>query len=116
MKQGTQAKIDLTRAAIGNSGTISQAFDKYRFDVGRYPDTSEGLEALFERPSSVDEDSGRWKGPYLKGTIEQQRDPFGSEFHYKSPGEFNESSFDLWSSGEDGEEGTEDDIGNWVKK
>ncbi len=116
MKQGSQAKVDLTKSQVGNSGTISQQLDKYRFDVGRYPDTSEGLAALYERPSSIDEESGKWKGPYLKGSIEQLRDPFGAEYEYKSPGEFNEDSFDLWSVGEDGEDGTDDDVGNWVKK
>jgi len=116
MRSGDEAKNNLCKAAIGRSGSIAQALNKYRFDIGRYPDTSEGLEALYERPNSIDEDSGKWKGPYIEGRIEELRDPWGLEYEYKSPGEFNEDSYDLWSLGIDAKEGTDDDIKNWVEK
>ena len=116
MRSGDEARIDLCKSQIGHSGSIAHALDKFRFNTNRYPETSEGLEALYERPGSIDEDSGRWKGPYLKGVIEQLRDPWGQEYEYKSPGEFNEEGFDLWSIGMDRRDGTEDDIKNWVEK
>lgn len=114
MQQAEQAKADMCTAQVKHNGPIANSLDKYRFDTGRYPDTSEGLEALFERPNSIDEDSGKWKGPYLKGAIEELRDPWGQEYEYKSPGEFNEKGFDLWSLGP--LDGDEDDIKNWIEK
>ncbi len=44
------------------------------------------------------------------------KDPWGNEYQYKNPGEFNEDSYDLYSMGPDGEDGTDDDIGNWRKE
>ena len=41
------------------------------------------------------------------------RDPYDNEYKYKSPGEFNETSFDIWSIGQDGKDGTDDDVKNW---
>ena len=113
MKQGVRAKMDLCRATILRNGPIAKGLTNFRFDVGRYPETSEGLEALFEIPSGIDEDSGKWQGPYMEGTLEELRDPWQQEFHYVSPGEFHEESYDLWSDGLDGEDGTDDDIKNW---
>ena len=111
--QGDQAKLNLCKAAVGRNGVIGKQLKQYRFDVGVYPDTDEGLTALYERPSSVDEESDKWKGPYMEGTLEELRDPYGNEYKYKSPGEFNETSFDLWSIGQDGKDGTDDDVKNW---
>lgn len=116
MKAGEEAKIKIGEAAIGGNGPIAQALDKYKFDVGVYPETDEGLKALFEMPSSIDEESKKWKGAYLKGSPEELKDPWKNEYQYKSPGDVNEDSYDLWSNGPDGKEGTEDDIKNWVEK
>lgn len=113
MKSGTRAKEDLAKAAIGRNGPIAKAMDTFRFDVGRYPDSSEGLAALYEIPSGIDEDSGRWNGPYMKGTIEELLDSWQQPYEYRSPGEFNEDSYDLWSVGADSNEGTDDDLKNW---
>jgi general secretion pathway protein G len=115
-KMGEQAKVDIATAELGRNGSISRALTKYRIEVGVFPDTDEGLEALFERPNSIDDDDERWKGPYLEGTPEELRDPWGNEFNYKSPGEFHEDAFDLWSNGPDSKEGTDDDVKNWREK
>jgi hypothetical protein len=40
-------------------------------------------------------------------------DGWGSKYVYKSPGERNPQSYDLYSPGPDRVEGNEDDIGNW---
>lgn len=110
-----QAKIKIAESAVGRSGNIANALKRYRLDVGSYPDTDEGLAALYERPNSIDEDDERWKGPYLEGTPEDLKDPWGQEYQYRSPGEFNETSFDLWSTGRD-EKDADDDIKNWREK
>ena len=108
-----KAKIDIARSAIGRSGLIATALKQYRLDAGKYPDTDEGLEALYKRPSSIDADSKKWRGPYLEGDPEDLVDPWDEEFIYVSPGKFNEDSYDLSSKGPDMEEGTDDDIKNW---
>jgi len=110
-----EALIDMARAAVGRNGEIASALNKYKLYANKYPDTDEGLEALFKRPSSIEEDSKRWRGPYLDGNPEELKDPWGSEFVYESPGKFNEDGYDLSSKGPDGEEGTEDDIKNWTE-
>ncbi|GJM26304.1 MAG: type II secretion system protein GspG [Phycisphaerae bacterium] len=116
MRSGEQAKIDIAKASVGRSGDISMQLKKYKFDVGKYPDTDEGLEALHRIPSSIDEDDKIWKGPYLETPPEELRDPWNQEFVYESPGKFNEDGFDLSSKGPDQKEGTEDDIKNWTDK
>ncbi len=113
LQRGDQAKIDLVKSAIGRNGSIGSALMNYRADVGTYP---EELQALYERPSDIDEDSGKWRGPYMQGTPEELKDPWGNEYVYKYPGEFHSDSYDLWSVGIDGQDGTDDDITNWTKK
>jgi len=111
-----QAKIDIAKSAVGRSGNIANALKRYRFDVGNYPETDEGLEALFRIPRSINEDSKIWKGAYLEGTPEELRDPWGEEYIYTAPGKFNTDAYDLYSKGPDKKEDTEDDIKNWTDK
>lgn len=115
---GDQAKIDITKAAIGGNGNIATALLRYRQDVGTFPETDEGLAALFEKPNSVEEErEGEiWKGAYLEGSPEDLRDPWKREYQYKCPGDVNEKGYDLWSMGPDGKDGTDDDIKNWREK
>ncbi|HSR52699.1 MAG TPA: type II secretion system major pseudopilin GspG [Acidobacteriota bacterium] len=80
---------------------LSGALDLYRFDVGRYPTTSEGLEALLDENGVQN-----WNGPYLNKE-NLPKDPWGNPYEYRSPGDH--GSFDLWSLGADGREGGEDD-------
>jgi len=116
MGRGEKAKIDMAKATVAKSGPIAQALKMYRMDVGTYPSTEEGLQALVERPDSIPEDSDKWgPEPYIEDP-ETLKDPWGNEYQYRYPGEFNEKGYDLWSLGPDGEDGTEDDIGNWKKE
>jgi len=97
-----------TRAQIHQ---LDQALDMYRLDVGRYPSTEQGLEALWAKPDD-DADAQRWKGPYLKKPVE--KDPWKNPYVYISPGEHGE--YDLSSLGADGKEGGEGDnadINSW---
>ncbi len=116
MRQGEKARADICRASVGRNGPIAGSLNNYRFDVGTYPSTDEGLMALYEIPRSVDEDDKLWQGPYMEGPYEELRDPWNQEYQYKSPGEFNEDGYDLWSVGKDRREGTEDDIKNGLEK
>ena len=98
-----------THAAYAQIELFGTALDSYRLDVGKYPTTSEGLEALLS-PASGDED---WNGPYLKKN-EIPLDPWNNPYHYESPGKFGD--YDLYSYGADnsaGGEGEDKDIVSW---
>jgi general secretion pathway protein G len=75
----TDARIKATRLQIE---ALSSALDLYFLDTGRYPASSEGLNALMRRPGNVT----AWNGPYLKGDI-VPLDPWGNPYIYRSPGE-----------------------------
>ncbi len=113
-----EAKIDLTKAQIGRNGPIAMALEKYKWDMGRYPDTDEGMAALFRTKERADDE--RYKGPYLNGTIDELKDPWAKPYEYRSPGEIHEDGYDLWSRGPDAidDDGKEDsdDIKNWIEK
>ncbi len=113
---GKKAKVSIVNATIQRNGAIASGLKQFNFDVGRYPDTDEGLAALYERPSSIDEERNIWQGPYMDGEIESLNDPWVQQFRYRSPGEFNETGYDLWSVGPDGKDGTDDDIKNWIER
>jgi len=44
------------------------------------------------------------------------QDPWTNPYLYSYPGKHNQNSYDLYSVGPDGKEGTDDDIGNWTTK
>jgi general secretion pathway protein G len=79
---------------------LGTALDSFRLDVGRYPTSSEGLEALLSPVSDADE----WNGPYLKKD-EIPEDPWNVAYIYESPG--NHGDYDLSSLGADKSEGGE---------
>jgi general secretion pathway protein G len=87
--------------------TLETPLTAYRVNMGRYPSTEDGLEALLKKPS---DEAVNWRGPYVKKI---NPDPWGTPYQYRYPGEHNEAAFDLWSLGPDGVE-SEDDIGNWT--
>ena len=75
---------------------LEQALELYKLDVGRFPNSSEGLEALVEAPSGA---TG-WSGPYLKKD-EVPLDPWGNRYEYELKG----SSIKIISLGGDAREG-----------
>ena len=88
--------------------TVKTPLMQYRINMGSYPSTEEGLAALVNAPEQRRE---RWKGPYVSKLPE---DPWGNPYKYRYPGVKNPSSYDVWSTGPDKQDGTDDDIGNWV--
>jgi general secretion pathway protein G len=100
------AKLGTAKTEIAN---YSAGLDLFKYDVGRYPTSQEGLEALVKAPPTAE----NWNGPYLKTTT-GLNDPWGHPFVYRSPGEHGE--FDLYSYGPNGKEGGGDAkpaIANW---
>lgn len=95
-------------AALHDVSTLESALQLYRLDVGSYPETSEGLQALTQAPA----DAPAWKeGGYIK-TLPQ--DPWGNDYQYLNPGVH--GSVDIFSYGADGQaggDGAGTDIGNW---
>ena len=91
----TDARVKAARLQIE---ALSSALDLYFLDTGRYPSSSEGLEALVRKPGNVDV----WNGPYLKGGQVPQ-DPWKNEYLYRVPGQ--NSPFEIMSLGADGREG-----------
>lgn len=86
---------------------VSTALEQFDLDLGRFPTTEEGIEALLTRPAGVTEDD-EWNGPYLR---EIPLDPWRRRLVYRCPAE-RAIDFDLVSLGPDGQEGTADDITN----
>ncbi|MET4805214.1 type II secretion system major pseudopilin GspG [Limibacillus sp. MBR-115] len=89
------AKSKTAKVQIENFAT---ALDLYRLDIGSYPTTDQGLEALVRAPGGVD----GWNGPYLS-KAEVPLDPWKNPFQYNQPGE--NAPFDLYSLGADNQEG-----------
>ena len=100
------AKSETAKLQIEELGA---GLDLFHLEVGRYPTTAEGLQALVEQPTGI---SG-WNGPYLKKKNVPD-DPSGNPYHYRSPGEQN--VYDLYSYGSDnmeGGEGNDADVVSW---
>lgn len=88
---------------------LASSLDMYRLDVGSYPKTDEGLNALIEAPGSAKV----WNGPYLRKK-KMPLDPWNNPYHYVFPGQH--GKFDLWTLGADngeGGEGEDADVVSW---
>lgn len=106
MKYVSSAKSDTAQLQVEEFGA---ALDMYKLEVGRHPNTQEGLQALVEAPGGA----SNWNGPYLKKKT-VPKDPWGADYIYASPGQH--GAFDLSSLGADGREGGEGedrDIVSW---
>ena len=100
------AKSDSAKLQIEELGA---SLDLYRLEVGRYPTTTEGLQALVQAPSGA---TG-WNGPYLKKKT-LPKDPWNNDYIYVSPGQH--GAYDLSSLGGDnkeGGEGEDKDLHSW---
>lgn len=93
------ANVDMTKIRIGQ---IEQALQMYAVKhKGKFPSTSQGLEAA---------------GKYMPTPGEVPGDAWGNDFQYFSPGTHGNSDYEIVSLGKDGKEGGEDadgDIQSW---
>lgn len=93
--------------------SLETALKLYKLDIGDYPTTEQGLQALVEAPTVGQLPKAWRKGGYLeKGKV--PKDPWENDYIYLSPGLHGD--FDLISYGSDGEpggEGKDEDINNW---
>ena len=95
--RGEKAKADAAKIEMGQ---ISQTLDLYKLEIGRYPTTQEGLQALIAAPAGV----ANWNGPYWKKNS-VPKDPWGAEYKYISPAQ--SAPYEIISLGADGKEGGE---------
>jgi general secretion pathway protein G len=106
MKQLGSSKVKTAQLQIDE---YSSALDLMRLEVGRYPTSEEGLNALIENPGSM----MGWAGPYLRKSV-IRLDPWGQDYHYRYPGQHGE--FDIYSLGADNTDGGEKenkDVASW---
>ena len=81
----TQAKTDIN--------SYLTTLNMYRINTGQYPSTQQGLQALVG-----------------KGMSKVTLDPWSREYVYRFPGKKNPNEPEIICLGEDGQEGTADDI------
>jgi hypothetical protein len=98
---------------------IDLACTTYLHDWGTYPpgDEADLVRCLTTEVTRGDEPS---LGPYLNfdgkpanRTNTAIVDGWGNPIRYRCSGTRRPGSYDLWSVGPDGKDGTDDDIGNW---
>ena len=102
-----------TTAARTQIEMLTVALENFRMDTGRYPTTEEGLAVLRTWNAASARPAG-WRGPYLRKPV--PADPWKRPYLYRSPGEHDAESFDLYTLGRDGEtggEGENADLTSW---
>jgi general secretion pathway protein G len=97
-------EIDSARikTAMTQMRSLSGALDRFRLDTGRYPSSSDGLQALMVAPGGA----SNWRGPYLNNDL--PLDPWGKPYVYRQPGSAGRD-YDLLTLGADGKEGGSDE-------
>jgi general secretion pathway protein G len=98
--QTDRARVTTTKA---NLKLLHMAVNQFKMDTGRFPTEEEGLMALVEQPTDVD----NWQpGGYLE-TTELPKDGWGNDFYYQLYPESGKP-FVIISYGADGDEGGEE--------
>jgi general secretion pathway protein G len=91
-------------AAGSQMALFETALDVYRLDVGKYPSTEQGLQALRTKPS----DEEKWDGPYLPKSV--PKDPWGHPYVYSRTDNGEVEMISLGADGTEGGEGEDKDI------
>jgi general secretion pathway protein G len=94
LRQLGTARSEVTHQSIER---LASVLDMYKLDVGDYPTTEQGLEALVQQPADV----ANWNGPYLKGDKPPQ-DAWNHPYTYQSPSSRPGRDYDLCSKGPSG--------------
>lgn len=101
------AKETRVEGDISNIATQLQLYEARNL---RLPTQDQGLKALVEKPTTEPLPE-RW----TQLLEEMPRDPWGQEYRFRMPPQKSKKKYDLYSIGADGQEDTEDDIGNWKR-
>lgn len=92
LRQLGGARTSVAKQSIERLGTV---LDIYHLDMGSYPTTEQGLEALVKKPTAA---AAQWNGPYIKGDT-VPLDPWHRPYVYRSPSERPGHDYDLCSNG-----------------
>jgi general secretion pathway protein G len=106
LKYLASAKTDTAALQIEE---FAAGLDLFHLEVGRYPTSAEGLNALVNQPGTL----SNWNGPYLRKS-KIPTDPWNKDYRYESPGKYGE--YDIYSLGSDNAEGGDGeaaDIVSW---
>lgn len=117
------ARLARRRGAVAKAlaaiASIETAITMYQLDMASYPPDADGIKSLV-RALTQDPGDPDWYGPYMSFKAEDLKDgdfidPWGNPYQYNSSSpQHNKASYDLYSSGPDGPEGSaSDDITNW---
>ena len=101
---GRGGRARISRAALDvrkSVDALALALGRYRYHVGEYPSTAEGLQQL----ASTTVARKGWDGPYIKRVV---KDPWGHDYVYARNAEGQAPT--LYSKGPDGLAGTTDDV------
>lgn len=91
-----RAKVDIARLQLTQ---MESGLELFFLDVGRYPQTDEGLQSLISKPNEISD----WRGPYLS-KAELLNDPWHEPILYESS---DPKRYFLVSRGSDRKEGGE---------
>lgn len=94
--------------------SLKTALEMYTIDIGDYPTTEQGLNALWLAPSPA---PPNWSGPYI-GTPSFE-DPWGNPYVYRQPVSRPGYDYELYSMGKDGKvggTGLDADITSWIEE
>jgi general secretion pathway protein G len=97
LRQLGNAKHKIAQQAIER---LTGVLELYKLDIGGFPTSDQGLQALVSKPSDV----SSWNGPYLKGT-KIPDDPWGRPFLYRNPSSRTGHDYDLCTLGASGQPG-----------
>lgn len=90
-----KSKISVARAQIH---AFENALDRYRVDMGNYPSTQDGLDALVKNINQ----NPNWSGPYLRKEV--PLDPWGHPYQYRR---INDETISILSLGSNGISGSD---------
>jgi general secretion pathway protein G len=95
LRQLGGARVSVARQSIARIGSV---LDMYKLDVGSYPTTDQGLQALVQAPAGV----SNWNGPYVQSG-QVPIDPWGHPYVYRDPSDRTGHDYDLCSTGPSGD-------------
>ncbi|MDB6074175.1 MAG: ral secretion pathway protein [Verrucomicrobiaceae bacterium] len=92
--------------AMADIRTLQTNIVRYRTMAGFVPSQSQGLEALSKKPSGNPAPRS-WRQLMDASAL---TDPWGHPYQYRNPGKKETGGYDVYSTGPDGQDGTQDDV------
>ncbi len=113
LSRGKEAKQGIATTQLS---TIRNAMKLFYADFDRYPSDEEGIKVLWDKTAlgGDEAEQKKWRG-YLEDPM--PNDVWERAWGYRQKSTHgDESKYDIWSNGPDGQEGTEDDVTSWPKE